>query len=226
MKKNYIIIISIKNILPRLIYSKKKNKKNINCILTKNITFSKQKKKKNFSKNNSFKKSNITKLASYTKLSPLKSSNFNNRDDINSLNITPYIFKRNNYLNENQTNRFFSNEIINKLYLDYNKKNNFFLKLNSASNTRDLLLYEVKPNLTYRPSYSNKGFNCNINNLNNLKEVSFSPRKKNKKMPSKKRIKQFLSDNIKKDKYAYIYLSDNSESIKYSRRYNYNPLNV
>ena len=45
-------------------------------------------------------------------------------------------------------------------------------------------------------------------------------------MPSKKRIKQFLSDNIKKDKYAYIYLSDNSESIKYSRRYNYNPLNV
>ena len=51
-------------------------------------------------------------------------------------------------------------------------------------------------------------------------------RKKLKNPKFHKNIKDCFTERLKKDKYAYIYLSDNAESIKFSRRVNYNPLDV
>jgi hypothetical protein len=121
----------------------------------------------------------------------------------------------------------FSNELINKfLKIDLNKNLKDKLKVSCAVDTKDLL-YKTRPKIQNRTLTTRKLINqYNYNNLDENNQIYFFSRKKNKITKSKINLKENLPDQIKKDKYAYIYLSDNSESIKYSRRVNYNPLDV
>ena len=91
-----------------------------------------------------------------------------------------------------------------------------------------MFLYDNKSKFNFRSlskSTKNKNF-VNLININDINEICFSVRKKLKKKNYSKAIKDYFKERIIKDKYAYIYLSDKAESIKYSRRINYNPLDV
>ena len=221
-------IRSIKNrtqYFPKL-KSQKKRYRNTNFFMNKNPSFSKTRRKISIVKtasNNSI--DNINSSTSM-QLYSLKSSKINN----SKKNITPYTYKKNNNFFKDfrvTSNNLFSNELINKfLKIDLNKNLKDKLRVSCAVDTKDLL-YKTRPKIEYRPLINKKIFNkYNYNNLNENNQIYFFSRKKNKISKSKVNLKENISETIKKDKYAYIYLSDNSESIKYSRRVNYNPLDV
>ena len=88
-----------------------------------------------------------------------------------------------------------------------------------------MFLYRNKIKFNFRPLTKSKNF-VNLININDINEICFSIRKKAKNKNYNKAVKDYFEERIKKDKYAYIYLSDKAESIKFSRRINYNPLDV
>ena len=225
-------IRSIKNntqYFPKL-KSQKKRIKNSNFFINKNPSFSKSRRIINIVKTAS--NNSIDNINSSTpiRIYSLKSPNIkNHKNNKNKQSMTPYTYKNNNFFKDSRitSNSLFSNELINKfLKLDLNKKLKDKLKVNCAVDTKDLI-YKTRPKIQYRPLTTKKQINkYNYNNLDDNNQIYFFFRKKNKITKSKINLKENLPEQIKKDKYAYIYLSDNSESIKYSRRVNYNPLDV
>ena len=224
-------IRSIKNstqYFPRL-KSSKNRIRNTNFFVNKNPSFCKSRRVINIFKTASNNSIDNINSSSPIQLYSLKSSNIKNKK--NKQNITPYTYKKNNNFFKDSritSNSLFSNELINKfLKLDLNKNLQDKLKVSCAVDTKDLL-YKTRPKIQYRP-LTNKKIIKKYNDYNNSNEnnqIYFFSRKKNKITKSKINLKENISEQIKKDKYAYIYLSDNSESIKYSRRVNYNPLDV
>ncbi len=65
----------------------------------------------------------------------------------------------------------------------------------------------------------------NLSYLNNQTMKEFL-RSKTDRLSKKKISLKEVPIKTQRDKYAYIYMSDKSELIKYWRRINYNPLNV
>ena len=222
-------IRSIKNntqYFPKL-KSQKKRIRNSNFFINKNPSFSKSRRIINIVKTAS--NNSIDNINSSTPIQiySLKSPNIKNNK--NKQSMTPYTYKNNNFFKDSRitSNSLFSNELINKfLKIDLNKNLKDKLKVSCAVDTKDLL-YKTRPKIQNRPLTTRKLINqYNYNNLDENNQIYFFPRKKNKITKSKINLKENLPEQIKKDKYAYIYLSDNSESIKYSRRVNYNPLDV
>ena len=222
-------IRSIKNntqYFPKL-KSQKKRIKNSNFFINKNPSFNKSRRIINIIKTASNNSIDNINYSTPIQLYSLKSPNIKNNK--NRQSVTPYTYKNNIFFKDSRitSNSLFSNELINKfLKLDLNKKLKDKLKVSCAVDTKDLL-YKTRPKIQYRPLTSKKLINqYNYNNLDENNQIYFFSRKKNKITKSKINLKENLPEQIKKDKYAYIYLSDNSESIKYSRRVNYNPLDV
>ena len=209
-------------------FPKLKSQKNRNIFFINKIpSFSKSRRKISIFKTSSNNSIDNIKPSTSIRLYSLKSSNIKNKK--NKQSITSYSYKKSNFFKDSRinSNNLFSNELINKfLKLDLNKNLKDKLKVSCAVDTMDLL-YKTRPKIQYRPLTNKKIFNkYNYNNLNENNQIYFFSRKKNKITKSKINLKENISEKIKNDKYAYIYLSDNSESIKYSRRVNYNPLDV
>ena len=210
-------------------FPKLKSQKNRNIFFINKIpSFSKSRRKISIFKTSSNNSIDNIKPSTSIRLYSLKSSNIKNNKK-NKQSITSYSYKKSNFFKDSRinSNNLFSNELINKfLKLDLNKNLKDKLKVSCAVDTMDLL-YKTRPKIQYRPLTNKKIFNkYNYNNLNDNNQIYFFSRKKNKITKSKINLKENISEKIKNDKYAYIYLSDNSESIKYSRRVNYNPLDV
>jgi hypothetical protein len=222
-------IRSIKNsnqYFPKLI-SQKKRITYSNFFTNKNPSSSKYRRIIKISKTASINSFDNINSSTSIQLYSLKSPNIKNNK--NKQGITTYSYKKNDFFKDSRftSKNLFSNELINKfLKIDLNKNLTDKLKITCGVDTKDLL-YKTKQKFQYRPLTSKKIIKkYNYNNLNENNQIYFVPRKKNKITKSKLNLKENIYELIKKDKYAYIYLSDNSESIKYSRRVNYNPLDV
>ena len=146
----------------------------------------------------------------------------------NNFIINSYRNKKSHNLNNHQNIRtiLFNNEKLNQLQFNPINKNNI-LKVNQAVNTSKAFLYnnKDKTKLNYRPLSNHKNL-MKLSNMNDINEICFLARKKLKFQKCKKTMRDYFTERLKRDKYAYIYLSDNAESIKFSRRVNYNPLDV
>ena len=226
MKKNYL---TIQPHLLNLKHLKYRNKRNSNNILPSNPTFNKSIKIRNLSRNNSckIKVKNILKSSSSSKIYPIKSKDLadNNSSIFNSI-IYPYKFKKSKIENNIQNIKsIINNNKIKQFQFNHLKKNNFIFKVNHGVNTNNSYLYPNKTNRNFRPLSNNKDI-LKLIKANDINEICFSVRKRIKNTKFNRTLRNYLNDKLKKDKYAYIYLSDNAESIKYSRRVNYNPLNV
>ena len=138
--------------------------------------------------------------------------------EINKNNYTNII---NGRLNEEKINRI-CRQILNK-----KKKTNSKLK-NQGISTSDSFFNRNTTKIKYRYLTLGKDEN-NLDNISSFRNDVIREICKNKsekmyknKFPLNERVYfRFL-----KDKYAYIYMSDKSELIKYCRRITYNPLNV
>ena len=214
---------------PKLKQIKYRNNNITNIYSPRNQTFDKSNKTSNLkdlSRNNFNKNKFFINSSSFSNLFQFKSTELTNKK-INYNNfINSYKFKKNQNIKNSSNIRkiLFNNNKIIKL----DSKENSKLKVNQAVNTSNLLLYDNKAKFNFRSlskSTKNKNF-VNLININDINEICFSVRKKLKKKNYSKAIKDYFKERIIKDKYAYIYLSDKAESIKYSRRINYNPLDV
>ena len=225
MKNNDIFLQSY---LPKLKHFRFRKRKNTNFFLSKIPTFNKSNKVKSLSRNNSSKNKDDIKSSSSTKLLPLKLTHSQSKNRAHSI-INSYDHKKCQNIKNNQNIRkiFYNNDLTNKL-LNFNFKNinNNYpkLKVNHAVNTNNILIHNKKIKFNFRP-ISNKKLIFNFININDINEICFTSRK-NPNHKFNKTLRDCFTERIKRDKYAYIYLSDNAESIKYSRRVNYNPLNV
>jgi len=122
--------------------------------------------------------------------------------------------------NKKKINDFYFENKASKSVIDSEKKNcNQNSKISCGVDTKDLFRTPFKQRLKFKFSKSkNKSSFLAIKNIN---EYFITPcKEKNNSM-----IDNNYNNSIY-DKYAYIYLSANSESIKFSRRINYNPLDV
>ena len=229
MKINNITILSP---LQKLKHIQYKNNRNINFFPIKYPTFSKTNYINYSSRNNSNKARDIIKTSSSSKVFPLKFTNPKNiKNYYNGNNNNPFInsykYKANLNTNKNIRTILFNNDNLSKLQFNQINKTNSIIKVNQAVNTSNLFLYnyKLKTKLNNKP-FSNGKSNVKLYNINNLNEIYALERKKLKNQKIHKTIKDYFTERLKKDKYAYIYLSDNAESIKFSRRVNYNPLDV
>ena len=235
MEHNQLTINSTNFFLPKLKFIKFRNKRNVNFLLQKNPSFNKSNQNRNLSRNNSTRIKNDLNTATSLQLYSLKSiiskNENNNNKKLNNI-INSYNYKKNDYIKKNINNNnpsirkiLFSNDKVNKLRFNILNKDNSKTKVNSAVDTKDLFLYKSKSKAKYRPLSNNKMY-PNFISINDVNDFFISKRKKLKNNKFLKTKKQCITNRIKKDKYAFIYLSDNPESIKYSRRINYNPLDV
>ena len=206
---------------PKLKQIKYRNNNITNLYSPRNQTFDKSNKTSNLkdlSRNNFNKNKFFINSSSFSNLFQFKSTELTNKK-INFDNfINSYKFKKNQNIKNNSNIRkiLFNNNKIIKL----DSKENSNLKVNQAVNTSNLFLYDNKSKFNFRSlskSKKNKNF-VNLININDINEICFSVRKKLKKKNYSKAIKDYFKERIIKDKYAYIYLSDKAESIKYSRR--------
>ena len=216
---------------PKLKQIKYRNNNITNVYSPKNQTFDKSNKTsklKDLSRNNFNKNIFFINSSSFSNLFPLKSTELTNKKRNYNNFINSYKFKKNQNIKNNSNIRkiLFNNNRIIKL--DSINKENSKLKVNQAVNTSKLLLYDNKSKFNFRSlSKSTKSKNfLNLININDINGICFSVRKKLKKKNYNKAIKDYFKERVLKDKYAYIYLSDKAESIKFSRRINYNPLDV
>ena len=214
---------------PKLKQIKYRNNNITNIYSPRNQTFDKSNKTSNLkdlSRNNFNKNKFFINSSSFSNLFQFKSTELiNKKINFNSY-INSYKYKKNLNIRNSPNIRkiLFNNNKIIKL----DSKENSNLKVNQAVNTSNLFLYDNKSKFNFRSlskSTKNKNF-VNLININDINEICFSVRKKLKKKNYSKAIKDYFKERIIKDKYAYIYLSDKAESIKYSRRINYNPLDV
>ena len=225
MKNNNLTVLFN---FPKLKKIKYRNNKIANVNYPKNQTFdisNKKSKLKDLSRNIFNKNQFFINSSSFSNLFPFKSNDIIDKKTKINNSINSYKFKKNQNIKKNSNVRkiLFNNNKITKL--DYINKENFKLKVNQAVNTNNLFLYHNKSRYNFRPLTKSKNF-VNLININDINEICFSVRKKLKKKNYSKAIKDYFKERIIKDKYAYIYLSDKAESIKYSRRINYNPLDV
>ena len=225
MKNNNITVLFN---FPKLKKIKYRNNKIANVNYPKNQTFdisNKKSKLKDLSRNNFNKNQFFINSSSFSNLFPFKSNDIIDKKTKINNSINSYKFKKNQNIKNNSNVRkiLFNNNKITKL--DYINKENFKLKVNQAVNTNNLFLYHNKSRYNFRPLTKSKNF-VNLININDINEICFSVRKKAKNKNYNKEIKDCFEERIKKDKYAYIYLSDKAESIKFFRRVNYNPLDV
>ena len=229
-----MIINNIKILSPlqKLKHIKYRNNRNNNFFPIKNPTFSNTNYINYSSRNDSNKARDIIKTSSSSKVFPLKYINLkNNRNYYNQKNnnifINSYKYKSNLNPNKNIRTILFNNDNISKFHFNQINKTNSIIKVNQAVNTSNLFLYnnKLKTKLNNK-HFSNEKNIANLYNINNLNEIYALERKKLKNQKAHKTIKDYFSERLKRDKYAYIYLSDNAESIKFSRRVNYNPLDV
>ena len=214
---------------PKLKQIKYRNNNITNIYSPRNQTFDKSNKTSNLkdlSRNNFNKNKFFINSSSFSNLFQFKSTELTNKKVNYNNFINSYKFKKNQNIKNSSNIRkiLFNNNKIIKL----DSKENSNLKVNQAVNTSNLFLYDNKSKFNFRSlskSTKNKNF-VNLININDINEICFSVRKKLKKKNYSKAIKDYFKERIIKDKYAYIYLSDKAESIKYSRRINYNPLDV
>ena len=226
--------IAILSPLQKLKHIQYRNNRNINFFPIKNPTFNKTNYINYSSRNNSNKERDIIKTSFSSKVFPLKYINLKNNKNYcngnnNNLFVNSYKFKTNLNTNKNKNIRtiLFNNDNISKLQFNQINRTNSIIKVNQAVNTSNLFLYnyKLKAKLNNKP-FSNEKNNAKLYNINNLNDIYALERKKLKNQKAHKTIKDYFTERLKKDKYAYIYLSDNAESIKFSRRVNYNPLDV
>ena len=206
---------------PKLKQIKYRNNNITNLYSPRNQTFDKSNKTSNLkdlSRNNFNKNKFFINSSSFSNLFQFKSTELTNKKVNYNNFINSYKFKKNQNIKNNSNIRkiLFNNNKIIKL----DSKENSNLKVNQAVNTSNLFLYDNKSKFNFRSlskSTKNKNF-VNLININDINEICFSVRKKLKKKNYSKAIKDYFKERIIKDKYAYIYLSDKAESIKYSRR--------
>ena len=184
--------------------------------------------------NTDFKNTNKTNI--FNSIIP-KKLNFKNASSVNQI-INRYSYRK---LNEVKKTSFRKNSNnnkgkINKLYTDLlYKRNNSKLK-NQGISTSDSFFTRNKTKINFRTLSLGKQEN-NMDNLSScnqiMKEFRFGylnlQKNKNKKSNKTKNnplTEGFSTKKLKKDKYAYIYMSEKSELIKHLRRLYYNPLNV
>ena len=229
--------IKIQLSLQKLKNIKKRNNRNINFFLLKNSILNKTNCINNLSRNNSNKAKNII-TSSSTKIFPLKLMDINNdKNNFNKNNsnliIHSYKDKKNQNIKINNNIRtiLFGDDKMTKLKYKQRNRNNSALKVNQAVNTISPFLYnnDNKMNYNYKLKYKPLPINKNLKKLLNIHDfnaIYFLSRKKLQSKKFNQTIKDCYTERLKRDKYAYIYLSDNAESIKFSRRVNYNPLSV
>lgn len=116
---------------------------------------------------------------------------------------------------------------LNKIYNNFiKKKNNSKLK-NQGIATSDSIFKKNQ----YKICYNNLSLGQNENNMDNLSYLNNQTmkeflRSKTDRLSKKKISLKEVPIKTQRDKYAYIYMSDQSELIKFWRRTNYNPLKV
>ena len=116
---------------------------------------------------------------------------------------------------------------LNKIYNNFiKKKNNIKLK-NQGIATSDSILKKNQ----YKICYNNLSLGQNENNMDNLSYLNNQTMKEFLRSKTDRLLKKKISlkevpIKTQRDKYAYIYMSDQSELIKFWRRTNYNPLKV
>ena len=229
------------SLLPKLKTIKYRNKRNIDFLLSNNPTFyptfnqQKYLSPNNSTRTNNIRLRNINSTSSMLTFKSIISKNEKEKNKIINI-INSYKDKKKDnvkYNNPNIKRILFDDDKKNKFHLDFIIKNSNKIKKNSGVDTNDLLLYKSKSNRDYRPLSNNKKSKkskhdyVSINVINEFC-VSLTKRIKMKSNDNKysKKKKKFFNNAMKRDKYAFIYLSDNPESIKYLRRVNYNPLDV
>ena len=217
MNNNEFLIRS----LPKLKNLKYRNKNNV-CFLP--FAFNKYDEIKSLSINSLNKTKDNIKSSASTKLYPLKLTISKNK---NHSIINSYDRKKFHNIKNEKFKELFSNyNKLKKLSFNFKNKNNnnAIKKVNHAVNTNNMFSSQNKLKLNYRPITNNKLFFKFIN-IDDINQICYSSRE-NKSPIYNKALRECFTDRIKRDKYAYIYLSDNAESIKFLRRTNYNPLDV
>ena len=215
---------------PKLHVVRAKKYKKLNCFLKRSENnifkhrnyFSNEKIKTNKNSINNYifnskqiSKENYPKTPSQTLINSIKTTQNNYR-------IDNYTYKKSYDVNKNIRN-------INGIFMDFinKKKNNSKLK-NQGITTSDSFFVKNRSKLNHRYLTLGKNEN-NIDNLSTFNNNTFREYFMNsyeKKYKHKFSLNKRIPLKILNDKYAYIYMSDKSELIKYWRRINYNPLNV
>ena len=144
--------------------------------------------------------------------------------------INRYSYRKLNEVNKNNNHRTITKEKINKIYYDLLKKKKNISKLKSQGIATSDSFY--KRNNKSKIYFRNLSLGKEENNMDNfssfnndmIKEIYMNKNEKNSKKNFP--LTNGVTSKLLKDKYAYIYMSDKCELIKYWRRINYNPLNV
>ena len=224
---------------PKLHVIKSRKKKNLNCFLKRN---------NNYCFNNNFDTSDEKLKTNYFIKNSLKYNNENYpQTPPNTLryqiqnrpinfSIRGYTYRqhfnevnKNNINKNNITYRTLSKDKINIIYTDLLQKKKNSKLISQGIVTSDSFYKRNKSKINFRNLSLGKDENNldNLSSFNNdaIKEL-YNTNRKSKLTKKKFPLIEVVSNNILKDKYAYIYMSDKSELIKYWRRINYNPLNV
>lgn len=214
----------------RVIKAKKKTKlnyfmkKNNNQCFNYNFDLTDIKSKTNYFLKNTIKIDN----EKYTKIPP---NTFRYKLENHPINhfLNRYDYHQLDEVNKNNISyKTLSKFKINKIYIDLlKKKNNTKLKSQGMA-TCDSFYNRHRSKINFRNLSLGKEENNmdNLSSFNNGAMKEFYISKKNKLSKKKIPLTKGIAKKILKDKYAYIYMSDKSELIKYWRRITYNPLNV
>ena len=217
---------------PKLHVIKARKNKNINYFLNRNNNII----NRNFNLSEKLKTNYLIMNShqNYTK-TPLNTFHrISNNNSPSNFTINKYAYRTHYEINKNNDNnkikRKLSKEKINKICRELLiKKAKTYSRLkNQAISTCDSFFNRNQSKIKYRYLTLGKDEN-NLDNISSFRNDVIREICKNKtenisknKFPLNERI----SFKFLKDKYAYIYMSDKSELIKYWRRINYNPLNA
>jgi len=213
----------------RVIRARKKKKlnyflnKNNNHYLSNNFNISNEKIKSNHLSIKTFKSNN----QSFPKALP-NTFKYQIQSQPQSYSINRYTYKKLNEVDKNNNHRTITKEKMSGIYSDlFKNKKNSKLKSQGMA-TSDYFYKRNKSKVFFRNLSLGKDENNldNLSSFNNdmIKEIYINKNEKNSKR--KFPLTKGNTYKLMKDKYAYIYMSDKSELIKYLRRINYNPLNV
>jgi len=214
----------------RVIRARKKKKMNYflkqndNFYLKFNFDLSNEKLKTNHLSINTFKLKN----QNYPQTPP-NTFRYRIQNPPKNLNINKYSYRPLNEVNKNNNQRTITKEKMNKIYFDLLKKKKNISKLKSQGMaTSDSFYKRNKSKIYFRNLSLGKEENNmdNLSSFNNdmIKEIYMNKKEKNSKKNFP--LTKGVTSKLLKDKYAYIYMSDKCDLIKYWRRINYNPLNV
>ena len=211
MKNNGIVIQPYKTKIKQINF---RNIGNNNFFLLKNKTLNNSNKINNLSRNNFNKTKYFLKPSFSAKIDLLKSIELIKNNKKNNNHIHSCLNnKKNNSKSCQNIRTILINNNTDRVPFNYRIKNSK-IKVNHGMNTNNSYFHrnKNKTNSNFRTlSFKNSIKKININDIN---EMWFSIMK-NKFNKNKK---ENFFNRFKKDKYAYIYLNDNSESIKFSRR--------